>query len=202
MPIPAAPGAPARSERAEQVALFRYRLIAEAANPRITPAERGRVVRALATRAHLHPDGTMRAYSRGTLDRWVAAYQAGGLDGLRPVKRSDAGAVRRHPESLAEAAALRAELPARSAAHIADILRARHGITVSERTVRAHLARKGLDRAAVAAEPAGALGRYQAERPNKRWIGDVLQGRWCRALGSPAPSAPSCLCWSTTTPGC
>lgn len=169
----AAGGAP---DPAEQVALFRYRLIAEAANPRLTPAERGRMVRGLARQAHQHPDGTTRTFSRGTLDRWIVAYQAGGLDGLRPVRRADAGRVRRHPELLAEAAALRVERPTRSAAHIAEILRARHGITVSERTVRAHLARKGLDRVALAAEPARVFGRYEAERPNERWIADVLIG--------------------------
>src|SRR6266516_3642650 len=76
----------------------------------------------------------------------------------------------------AEAAALRAERPARSAAHIASILYHRHGILVSERTVRAHLRRKGLHRAALQAQPTGVFGRYEAERPNERWIGDVLQG--------------------------
>jgi putative transposase len=91
------------------------------------------------------------------------------------VPRSDTGQVRRHPELLAEAAALRGEQPARSAAHIADILRARHGIRVSERTIRAHLRRKGLDRAALGAQPRP-FGRYEAERPNERWIGDVLTG--------------------------
>jgi putative transposase len=159
MPLPV--GGP--SDRAEQIALFRYRVIAEAANPRLAPAERGRLVRALVRQAHQHPDGTLRTFSRGTLDRWTATYQARGLDGLRPVKRADAGAVRRHPELLAEAAALRAERPARSAAQIAEIL-------------RAQLARKGLSRAALAAEPARSTGRYEAERPNERWIGDVLVG--------------------------
>ena len=161
---------------AEQVALFRYRVIAEPANPRLSAAERGRLVRVLAAQTHAHPDGTMRAYSRGTLDRWIAAYQTHGLAGLRPVRRADAGAVRRHPQLLAEAAALRSEQPARSAAHIADILRARYGIVVSERTVRAHLRRKGLDRASLGTQPALVFGRYEAERPNQRWIGDVLSG--------------------------
>jgi putative transposase len=167
---------PGPDDPAEQVALFRFRVIAEPANPRLTAAERGRLVRALAAQTHAHPDGTMRAYGRGTLDRWIAAYQARGLDGLRPAKRSDAGAVRRHPELLGEAAALRAERPARSAAHIAEVLRARHGIVVSERTIRSHLRRKGLDRAALGTQPARVLGRYEAERPNQRWIGDVPTG--------------------------
>ncbi len=170
------PPVPGQSDQAEQVALFRYRVIAEAANPRLSPAERGRLVCTLVRQAHEHPDGTLRTFSRGTLDRWIVAYRAHGLDGLRPAKRADAGAVRRHPELLAEAAALRAERPARSAAQIAEILRARHGITVAERTVRAHLARRGLDRAALAAEPARSTGRYEAERPGERWIGDVLVG--------------------------
>src|SRR6266511_314703 len=116
----------------EAVALFRYGLIAEALNPRLTPAERGWLVRELASRAHLHPDGSMRTYARGSIDRWIRAWRASGLDGLRPVPRSDTGQVRRHPELLAEAAALRAERPARSAAHIADILRARYGIWVGD----------------------------------------------------------------------
>jgi putative transposase len=84
--------------------------------------------------------------------------------------------VRRRPELLSEAAALRAERPARSVAHIASILCHRHGIPVSERTVRAHLRRKGLDRASPGTQPTRVLGRYEAERPNQRWTGDVLVG--------------------------
>jgi hypothetical protein len=60
-----------------------------------------------------------------------------------------------------EAAALRLELPSRSAAQIASILFHRHGVRVAERTVRAQLARRGLTRAALAAEPK-AFGRYEA----------------------------------------
>ncbi len=164
-----------RPEDAEAIALFRYSLIAEAANPRITGAERGLIIQGLASFAHQHPDGTMRTYSRGTLDRWVRAYRARGLAGLAPVPRSDTGAVRRHPELLAEAAALRAELPARSSAAIADILWQRHRVRVAERTIRSHLRRRGLHRAALGAQPR-AFGRYEAERPNERWITDVLVG--------------------------
>ena len=160
---------------AEAVALFRFHLIAEAVNPAVGAAERGLIIRGLACLAHPHPDGTMRVYSRGTLDRWVRAYQARGLEGLRPVPRSDFGAVRRHPELLAEAAALRAEVPARSSGAIADMLLRRHGIAVAERTIRAHLHRRGLHRAAIGGVPR-AFGRYEASSPNERWITDVLVG--------------------------
>ena len=87
----------------------------------------------------------------------------------------DLGAVRRHPELLDEACALRSELPTRSAAQIGAILFARHRIRVAERTIREHLQRRGLQRAALAGRPR-AFGRFEADRPNEVWIGDVLVG--------------------------
>jgi putative transposase len=165
------------SRQQEQVALHRWAVIAEAANDRLTAAERGALARQIAARAHTHPDGSARRYSRGTVDRWLRAWRAGGLEALRPAPRADTGVVRAHPELFAEAAALRLELPGRSAAQIASILFHRHGVAVAERTVRGQLRRAGLHREALAAEPK-AYGRYEAARPNERWITDVLVGPW------------------------
>ena len=137
----------------EQIALHRWAVIAEAANDRLTAAERGVLVRQVAARAHTHPDGSARRYSRGTIDRWLRAWRAGGLEALRPSPRADTGTVRAHPELFAEAAALRLELPGRSAAQIASILYHRHGVRVAERTVSGQLRRAGLHRAALAAAP-------------------------------------------------
>lgn len=165
------------SDDPETTALFRYAVIAEAVNPRLTPLERGQVVRALAARAHTCSDGSTRTISRNTIDRWVAAYRSGGLAGLRPEVRADVGAVRRHPDLFSEAAALRREQPARSAAQISHVLFARHGVRISERTLREQFQRRGLQRAALVAETRS-FGRYEAARPNQRWIGDVLSGSW------------------------
>src|SRR5512135_1767838 len=161
----------------EQIALHRWAVIAEAASDRLTGAERGALVRQIAARAHTHPDGSARRYSRGTIDRWLRSWRAGGLEALKPSPRADTGTVRAHPELFAEAAALRLELPGRSAAQIASILFHRHGIRVAERTIRAQLRRAGLAREALAAEPK-AYGRYEAAHPNERWISDVLIGPW------------------------
>jgi putative transposase len=164
-------------QHAEAVSLHRWAVIAEATSERLDPAERGVLVRAIAARAHTHPDGTTRHYSRATVDRWIRDWRRGGLEALRPETRSDTGAVRSHPELADEAAALRLELPSRSAAQISRILMARHGIRVAERTVREQLRRRGLTREALAAEPK-AFGRYEAAAPNHRWITDVLVGPW------------------------
>jgi transposase len=174
------------SDPREATALFRYRIVAEATNPRLTPAERGQLVRELASRAYDHPDGSGWTYSRGTLDRWLRAYRDHGLDGLLPPPRSDLGVVRRHPQLLEEACQLRRELPGRSATQISAILKAQHGVVLPDRTIRQHLRRQGLHRAAIAGQPR-VFGRFEAERPNERRIGDVVIGPFVphpRAQGS------------------
>jgi len=41
------------TDPAETVALFRYHVIADATNPRLTPAERGMLVRQLSRQSHV-----------------------------------------------------------------------------------------------------------------------------------------------------
>ena len=74
----------------EQISLHRWAVIAEAAGPNLTPAERGALARRVAARPHPHPhpDGSPRTYSRGTIDRWLRAWRAGGVDALKPPPRS------------------------------------------------------------------------------------------------------------------
>ena len=165
------------ADMAERIALHRWAVIAEACSDRLSPAERGALVRAIAERAHTHPDRSTRRYSRGTIDRWIRAWRAGGLGALRPSERSDTGTVRAHPELAEEVVALRLELPSRSAAQIASIIFHRHGVAISQRTVRSQLRLRGLHREALEAEPK-VFGRYEAARPNERWITDVLVGPW------------------------
>jgi hypothetical protein len=130
----------------ELVALFRYSVISEAVGTRLLPTERGVVVRALASCSWATPEGQERSYSRSTLDRWIAAYHRDGLAGLSPVGRADNGRGRVSPELMAEAVRLRRAVPTRSAAQITDIIARAHGLLLSERTVRAHLARSGVSR--------------------------------------------------------
>lgn len=160
---------------AEQTALFRYRVISEALSERLSPAERGQLVRELVSRVHELPEGSRKEFSRATLDRWIRAYRESGLQGLRPQPRSDQGLVRKQPELLEEACRLRREAPTRSAQQISRILLARHQVRVSPRTISAHLQRRGLDRSTLRAQPR-VFGRFEAERPNEVWIGDVLHG--------------------------
>jgi putative transposase len=151
-------------------------VISEAVSSRLTPAERGVIVRGLAARSWITPEGVERLFSRETLDRWVAAYRRDGLGGLRPVPRSDRGTTRSQGRWLEEAARMRRAVPARSSAQIVDAIARAHGVMLSERTVRAYLRGAGLTRQALLAEPARVFGRFEASRANEVWIGDVLHG--------------------------
>ncbi len=85
------------NQTCEQIALHRYAVIAEALPAHLTGAERGDIVRRIADRVHVHPDGTDRRYSRATIDRWLRQWRTHGLDGLRPQQRGDTGIVRADP---------------------------------------------------------------------------------------------------------
>src|SRR5450759_3445792 len=147
------------NDRGEEVALFRFGVISAAVSPRLTPAQRGVIVRGLAACTWITPEGVERSFARGTIDRWLVGYRRDGLSGLRPVPRSDRGRARAQGRWLEEAERMRRAIPTRSSAKIVDGIARAHGVMLSERTVRAHLRRAGLTRAALTAEPARAFGR-------------------------------------------
>src|SRR3954447_1669815 len=109
-----------RAERARAVALFRYQLVREAADPGLSTRQRGRLVRALANREHPGPFGTPVRVSRQSLDRWITAWRRGGFDALLPAPRQVT--ARTPVEVLDMAAALKRENPQRTAAQVVRIL--------------------------------------------------------------------------------
>lgn len=158
----------------QEEALWRYSLIREAADMRLSCGERGALVRLLAARLHAHPSGELRSVGRSTLDDWIRAYRAGGFAALTPRQRASVPRTAR--ALLLQAETLRRENPARTAAQIQRIIRAANGGSgPSQSTVERHLRRVGLTRAAVRGERQ-AFGRFEASAPNERWIADCLHG--------------------------
>ena len=160
-------------DRRRDVALFRYSLIREAADPTVTNAARGLLVRELADREHQGPGGERIRVGRSSLDRWIRAWQAGGFDALFPQARNavpfTAAAV------LGLAVTLKLEAPGRTAAQIAEIITVSKGWSPSARTIQREFARRGLN-TRPDGTPAPVFGRFEAAAPNDRWTGDALHG--------------------------
>ena len=159
--------------RRREIALFRYALVRQAADDDLSCAERGRLVRDLAGRDHVGPDGGRVRVGRSTLDRWIRAYRRGGFDALVPV------ATAREPLTATElldlAVALKREAPKRTAEQITAIIAATRADAPSARTIQRHFARTGLNRRPDGAPPRS-FGRFEAAARNDRWVGDALHG--------------------------
>jgi putative transposase len=155
------------------VALFRYSLIREAADESRTTRQRGVLVRELAAGSHAGPDGRHITVARGTIDRWIRAYRAGGFNALAPVPRLGEPTT---PVALRElAVALKREAPRRTAAQVAEIIRTTEGAGPSSRTLQRHFARLGLNTRPDGSAPQS-FGRFEAAQPGDLWTGDALHG--------------------------
>ena len=163
----------ARLERARATGLFRYSLVQELTGPELTPAQRGRLARELASRAHAGPGGEQVRVSRKTIDRWRRAYEAGGFDALVPSPRQCS--PRTPAEVLDLAAALKRENPGRTARQVQRILRASAGWAPSDRTLQRLFERLELS-APPAEDSQQAFSRFEAASPNELWTGDALHG--------------------------
>src|SRR5512145_559094 len=87
-------------KRNEEVALFRYGLVADL-------AEVGRhglykKLREKAARDYDIPGSTRRRVAPETLRGWLRAYRRGGFDALLPQRRSDNGMTRAIPQAVAD----------------------------------------------------------------------------------------------------
>ena len=159
-------------DRAQEIGVFRWRVICEAVDLSLSARERGVLVRSLAAREHLGPGGRWVRVSRNTVDRWIRAYRQGGFDALVPAPRRMPNQT---PEGLLElACALRREQPVRTAAQIHRIIVEAKGSAPSARTIQRLFVAAGLPWEG--GQIGRALGRFEAEFPNELWTGDALHG--------------------------
>jgi transposase InsO family protein len=168
-------GLAARAAWARDVALFRYGMIRAAADPDLSPQQRGELVRALAAGEHKGPDGRPVRLGRSTLDRWIRDWRAGGFDALVPGGRQVS--PRTGAGVLELAVALKKEKPDRSAAQVHRILAMRMpGQVPTARTIQRHFVRMELTGLAGTETAPETFGRFEASAPGELWLSDVLHG--------------------------
>ncbi len=173
----------------EQVALFRYGVIAPLVCRKLDidnyKTLRGQVLEQM----YSHPDGSLRKVAERTLRRWLARYRKFGFKGLFDDFRSDKGSCKAIPKEILEKAeTLRREEPARSVRTIINILRkSKIGIDsglLKERTVARRLNAIGATKKLLK-KGAGSYQRWEQLNTNDLWHGDTSHGVWLRDPENP-----------------
>jgi transposase InsO family protein len=168
-------------DHAETVALFRAEVIGSLTRRTFAHGELAAELRSLSHKRFRPPgaDCTKRI-PVPTLERWLYAYKAGGLEALRPQGRARGHALELTPELRELLLDIRREHPSASAALIVRTLIADGRLLrdqLSDPTLRRLFLDHGLDRVPLR-DGAGrkARLRWEAERPNALWQGDVCHG--------------------------
>jgi len=181
------------TDHPEAVAIFRVTVLGPLLLHPLCHGQLSSALRTLSEQRFRPPlaDST-RTYSVPTLERWLYAYRASGLAGLRPQPRSDRGFAQELSEELRELLLdIRREHPNASVSLILDTLIAEGYLEktkVSEPTVRRLYAAAGLPRHAARGEGGTKTRlRWQAERPGAIWHGDVCHVTTCKVGGKPTP---------------
>jgi putative transposase len=177
---------------AEEIGVFRHGIIGRLVSCQLDHGGLAEELRRLAEE-RVRPPGSARTrtYSVPTLERWLYAYRRSGLAGLVPRARSDRGRGREiDPETRKLLCDIRREHPSASVPLILRTLRAdgRLNDKVKAGMVRRFYREQGLDKISQrdGKGPTTRL-KWQAERPDALWHGDVCHGPTLTIAGRKTP---------------
>ena len=168
--------------RQQEVALMRYSAIAPLISGTQDDYESLRAYyRDVSARGIHAPDGQLRHYSPGTIQKWHLAYQKGGFDALIPSGRSDRGISRKIDTELEEEIRfLKHTYPRLSAAEIFRQLQEKGSIRsgqVSESTVLRFINQMMLTEQMTNNKD---MRRYERPHINEVWCGDSSVGPYLK----------------------
>lgn len=161
----------------QEIANFRYGLIAPLVTRRLEPGEQAQLLKEIARHSYDIPFSTAKMVSVRTLERYMKAYKEGGWDALKPSPRADLLRSKTiEPEVLEKAIALKKENPTRSVRQIMAILELAKFVQpgeLKESTLSKQLRRRGVTKKALETDNKDSFRRFEAEYRNACWQGDV-----------------------------
>jgi putative transposase len=171
--------------KAEQIALFRYGLIAPLVLEPLPRGELTRRAQEIAARHYEIPGSQRTAVSVDTLLKWAIRYRTGGFEALAPRARRDRGRSRTITPPLAELIErLKRENPHRTGATLLRELALsadRQTPPISASTLYRFLKQRGLGvRQLLAPAP---LKKFEAAHSNQVWQFDMLHGPYVLRSG-------------------
>jgi len=174
-------------DKAEQIAIFRYGLIAPLVLETLPRGELTRRAEEIAARVYDVPHSTRRQVSVDTLLDWALRYRRNGLDALAPKPRQDRGTLRAiTPETAALIERLKREGPHRTGTALLHHLALAGSDTqaeVSPATLYRFLRARGLTERQLLLDKTAAHKKYEAEFANQTWQSDMLFGPWVQRAG-------------------
>lgn len=127
------------------------------------------------------PDGSVKRYAPGTIEKWYRAYKSGGFDALLPTGRSDAGKPRKLDDALQEQIRyLKTNYPRMSAAAIYRQLQDNGSIRqgeLSESTINRYINLLTLEMKSTTNQD---MRRYERPHINEVWCGDSSVGPYLK----------------------
>ena len=129
----------------------------------------------------IHPDGTLKHYAPGTIERWYAAYKKDGFDALIPTGRADQGIPRKIDEDVKEQIKyLKTNYPRMSASAIYRQLHENGTVKkgdVSESTINRYINLLALEFKTTTNQD---MRRYERPHINEVWCGDSSVGPYLK----------------------
>jgi len=169
-------------ERREQIALFRYGVIADLIHlPRGKGSGLYDKLREKSERDWEIPFTRRRRLATETLRDWLTAYRKGGFDALKPKRRRDNGKTRAIPQDVADLLVQTKEEHRKlSVPLLIDKVTAEHELPdeleLKPATVHRLLARHGLNRKAAGEPTDKDKRRFTFEHAGELWMSDVMHG--------------------------
>lgn len=164
----------------EQIALFRYGLIADLIHR--PEGERGlyALLREKAERVYSIPGSRRTRVAAETIRDWLAAYRRGGFEALRPKPRRDQGRSRAIPQEIADRLChLKEENPALSVGALIDRVQSEggaEGLSLAPATVHRLLSRHGLMDKRPTEPTSKDRRRFAFDKAGELWMSDVMHG--------------------------
>jgi putative transposase len=169
------------TDRRQDIALFRYGVIAELA--RLSPGTKGlaQQLAAKAARDYAIPGSSRTRIAAETIRDWLKRYRRGGFDALLPRPRADRGQSRALPDAVAEALlkakednpALSVQLVIRQARQSPEVP---PELPLPPSTVHRLLARHGLMQRPKDAPEDQDRRRFAFQSAGELWMSDVMHG--------------------------
>lgn len=167
------------NEERHEVALWRHSILGPLVSARLERGDRCAEFQAAAKRRYVRPDGSSVKLSARTIEGWYYRYLAGGLEGLRPSRRSDRGHGKHLDETVRDLIVrLKREKPRRSVRRLIKILERANKVmpgTLTRSTVHRLLVEHRLggrpERKALRERRS-----FLVEHAGDLWVGDVMHG--------------------------